>query len=189
MIASLNGTVAEKRKNSLILLTAGGVGYEGMVSPSLLASCRVGQEITLHTYLKVGQDVMDLYGFANESERAFFTLLLTVSGVGPKTAMNIMTLGSIEKLGAAIGRGDVAYLTGVSGLGKKTAERLVVELKSKIGSMTDVSGQVSDVIVEVIDALVGMGYARDVAKAAVQSLETEGKTTEQLLKEALRRVR
>lgn len=189
MISLLKGTVVEKRKNSLILLTSGGVGYEVTVSPVMLASCRKDQELSLHTYLKVGQDAMDLYGFANENEQAFFTLLLTVSGVGPKTAMNVLTVGPIEKIQLAIARGDVAYLTGVSGLGKKTAERLVVELKSKVGSLSDIDGRASDVIVEVIDALVGMGYDRSTAKETVMSLESADKNTETLLREALRKIK
>jgi Holliday junction DNA helicase RuvA len=192
MISLLKGMVAEKRKSSLVVLTSGGVGYDVAVSPLFLASCRVEQELTLYTYLKVGQDALDLYGFANESEQAFFTLLLTVSGVGPKTAMNILSAGSIEKIQSAIARSDVAYLTGVSGLGKKTAERLVVELKSKVLNLEkpgSVNQGVSDAVVEVIDALVGMGYDRSTAKDVVTSLESEDKTTEALLKEALRRIK
>lgn len=190
MIAVLQGAVFEKRKNSIVVLTSGGVGYEVTVTQAALASCRAGDEIKLRTYLKVGQDAMDLYGFISEEDRDFFAQLMTVSGIGPKTAMNILALGSIQKIKSAIARGDVKYLTGVSGLGKKTAERLVLELKSKIGLRTSDYGlQTGETIVDVIDALVGMGYGKDDAKSAVEGLESEGKTTEQFLKDALKRIK
>ncbi len=196
MIARIKGQVLEKAlpaqagKQRLVIMTPGGVGYDVLVSAAMLAGCSIGQEIEIHTYLKVGQDAMDLYGFAGDLEREFFMLLLTVSGVGPKTAMSILSLGSIDKIQSAIGRGDLAYLTGVSGLGKKTAERLVVELKSKIVSGSGgASGQVSDVLVEVIEGLVGMGYDRGVAKDVVTSLEAGDKSTEALLREALRKIK
>jgi Holliday junction DNA helicase RuvA len=190
MISLLKGTVAEKDGNRITMMTAGGVGYAVAASPATAAGFRIGDEATLHTYLKVSEDALDLYGFADASERAFFSLLLTVSGVGPKTAMNILGLGSIDRIRSAIARGDVAYLTGVSGLGKKTAERLVVELKAKIGKgVSDHGSDGSDILVEVIDALVGMGYDRSSAKAAIEGLEQMADTTEALLKLALRRMK
>ena len=188
MISLLLGTVQEKRKHSLIVGTTGGVGYEVHMAPLRLSSYGVGEPVTIYTYLKVSDSALDLYGFAASEERNFFTLLMSVSGIGPKTAMNILSLGSIHKIENAIARGDISYLTGVQGMGKKTAERLVVELKSKMGLRSADSGsaQSSDVLAEVIEALVDMGYARDEARQKVESVASDGKTTEQLLKAALR---
>ncbi|MEK7623193.1 MAG: Holliday junction branch migration protein RuvA [Patescibacteria group bacterium] len=195
MISFLRGQVREKLKHALVIETAGGVGYEVHMTAIQLGSYTTLQEVALHTYLKVSDSALDLYGFGTANEREFFTLLMTVSGVGPKTAMNILALGSIDKIQGAIGRGDVKYLTGVSGLGKKTAERLVVELKGKIENYEigklGASGE-SDVLSEVIEALVGMGYTREQAKEAVESIATdgnaEGQTTEQILRRTLQRI-
>jgi Holliday junction DNA helicase RuvA len=182
MISFLQGRVVEKTKTSLVILTSGGVGYEIRMSPLKLSLFTIQKEVSLFTYLKVSDSALDLYGFETADERDFFTTLMTVSGVGPKTAMSILSLGAIDKISGAIARGDVKYLTGVSGLGKKTAERLVVELKGKV--MNQESGSTnngsSDAMSEVIEALVGMGYGRDEAKNAVQSIDATDKTTEQL---------
>jgi Holliday junction DNA helicase RuvA len=105
--------------------------------------------------------------------------------------MNILSLGSVEDIGGAIGRGDVKYLTAVAGLGKKTAERLVVELKGKIGARnegTSVQGE-SGILGEVIDALESMGYSREEAKGAIDGMETAGKSTEEVLRMALRHMK
>lgn len=191
MISFLRGTILDKQKQSLTLETSGGIGYEVHMAPLKLVEMKVGQEIALYTYLKVSDSALDLYGFETADERDFFTTLMTVSGVGPKTAMSILSLGAIDKISGAIARGDVKYLTGVSGLGKKTAERLVVELKGKV--MNQESGSTnngsSDAMSEVIEALVGMGYGRDEAKQAVQSIDATDKTTEQLLRLALKYIK
>ncbi len=191
MISFLRGTILDKQKQSLTLETSGGIGYEVHMAPLKLVEMKVGQEIALYTYLKVSDSALDLYGFETADERDFFTTLMTVSGVGPKTAMSILSLGAIDKISGAIARGDVKYLTGVSGLGKKTAERLVVELKGKV--MNQESGSTnngsSDAMSEVIEALVGMGYGRDEAKQAVQSIDVADKTTEQLLRLALKYIK
>lgn len=190
MISLLRGTIAEKNKDSLVLMTAGGVGYEVRMTLLQLAGYTVGTEVTLYTYLKITDSSHDLFGFATNGERAFFSLLMTVSGVGPKTAMNILSLGSIEQIQNAIGAGDVKYLTAVSGLGAKTAERLVVELKGKIVSgvaSKHRSSGAGDIMGEVIDALISMGYSRDEAKRTVETLDSEGKTTEEVLRLALKR--
>ena len=116
-----------------------------------------------------------------------FLRFLAVSGVGPKTALHLLSLGSVEEIEAAISRGDTSYLTNVSGIGRKTAERIVVELKEKITSQPE-AGQPGDVLSEVIDALVPLGYKRDKAREAVRGLEVKDKTTEVLLREVLRQM-
>ncbi len=187
MISLIQGTVVSKEKNVLVVSTNGGVGYAIAVSPLVANELFEGAEVTLHTYLKVSDSAMDLYGFRSLEERSFFSLLLSVSGVGPKSAMNILSVGSIEEIESAISRGDATYLSAVQGIGKKTAERMVVELKSKVAARAVQSGddQVGDVLKDVIDGLVAMGYSKDDARLAATACDPAGKSLEQLLREAL----
>ncbi|MBI4993325.1 MAG: Holliday junction branch migration protein RuvA [Candidatus Magasanikbacteria bacterium] len=197
MISYIKGKIIGKTEKSVTVLTVGGVGYEVCVKvrkPALsevegCSSAKVGEDVSLHTYLRVGENALDLFGFETLEEKSFFELLLTVSGIGPKGAMHILELGSLEEISAAIGRGDVGYLTKVSGIGKKTAERVVVELKSKvIKSVKSIKLGDSEVLGEVIDGLVSLGYSREEAREAVRYLSVEGKDTGKLVKEALRRL-
>lgn len=191
MISLLKGTVIAKHKTSLVVMTSGGVGYQVAMQPLKVLSATIGTEVTLYTYLKVSDSALDLYGFETTDEKGFFSVLMTVSGVGPKTAMNILSLGTVEDIGGAIGRGDVKYLTAVSGLGKKTAERLVVELKGKIGGKGEGSSVqgMSGILGEVIDALESMGYSREEAKQAIEGVDPSGKSTEEVLRMALRQMK
>jgi len=146
--------------------------------------------VSFYTYLRVSDQAQDLYGFETLEERDFFILLMTVSGVGPKSALNILSLGSMDNIKSAIARGDVKYLTAVQGMGKKTAERVVVELKSKIsGANLDVPGEaMGGALGDVVGALVSMGYSPDEARQAAQELDPADKTSEELVREALRRL-
>lgn len=191
MIAYLAGNIVGKDNKQLVLLTSGGVGYAVGVTKMQLASYSVGQEVSFYTYMKVSDSALALYGFETVEARQFFELLLSVSGVGPKSAMNILALGSIEDISAAIGRGDVKYLTAVQGMGKKTAERMVVELKSRITSHVSHSNTSpqSALLVDVVEGLVAMGYGKEEAKAVVREMDAGEKTVEELLREALRNLR
>ena len=184
MIALIHGTVIERGNNTVLVQTNGGVGYELRVQHSF--SCFPGDIITLHTYLKVSESAMELYGFETTDERSFFVLLLSVKGIGPKSALNILSLGSLPEVKNAIGRGDSAYLIAVQGMGKKTAERLVVELKSKVGQGRDEPSTAFDsgVLRDVIDGLVAMGYSKDEARRVSHDCDTEGKTVEEVLRQA-----
>ena len=188
MISLLKGKVFSKHTDSLVIETTGGVGYEVHMTLSRVAQYTLGQEVLLYTYLKVTDSAHDLYGFESPEEKDFFELLMTVSGVGPKSAMNILSLGDMYEIQSAIARSDVKYLTGVQGMGKKTAERLVVELKNKITSTKSSHGQVedSDNLGDVIDGLMALGYSREEAKRMVQKIDTTGKTPEEILKQALK---
>lgn len=189
MISFITGKIKFISKNSLTVLTLSGVGYEIFIPTVKVGNYRVGQEVSLLTYLKVSDSAMDLYGFENTEEKDFFSLLMTVSGIGPKSAMNILNLGSIDNIKAAIARKDVKYLTDVQGLGKKTAERLTVELQSKVGGYSKnqkMEDGESQIMVDVIDGLVSMGYGKDEAKNIVSELEIKNKNTQQVLKEALK---
>lgn len=196
MISLIRGKIISRHGDEATILTSGGVGYRVKASPAALAECLVGGDIQVETYLVVREDALELFGFASAAEKELFKSFLTVSGVGPRTALHLLSLGSVEEITLAIGRGDVEYLTKVSGIGKKTAERIVVDLKSKVaknlkesGIMKPVSGAKGDAVTDVIDALVTLGYSVLQARDAVKSLDQGGKTSEQLLREALRAVR
>ncbi len=191
MIALLSGRIFEKNKDSVVVETSGGVGYLVRMTALRVGQYREGQEIKIYTYLKVSDSALDLYGFQNLEEKDFFELLMTVSGVGPKSAMNILSLGHMEEIQSAIARSDVKYLTGVQGMGKKTAERLVVELKNKLlASANDVhstnTGE-SDILTDALEGLMALGYSREEAKNLVSKIDIEGKSPEQILKLALKK--
>jgi holliday junction DNA helicase RuvA len=187
MISYLTGKILTKNKSRLTLLTQSGVGYEINMTSLTLNKLSEGQNISLHTYLKVSDSALTLYGFKRAEESRFFQLLLSVSGVGPKSAMNILSLGSIDDIKSAIARGDVKYLTTVQGMGKKTAERMVVELKSKVISLKSKMGDManSGILVDVMEGLIAMGYSSQEAKETIKHLEPTKKTVERLMREAL----
>lgn len=186
MISYLQGIIQYKERDQVTLLTSGGVGYAVQLTAVHAADLGEGSTVSVHIYTRVTENAIDLFGFSSVGDRTFFELLLTVKGVGPKSAMSMLALGSIEQIQDAIARGDVTYLSSVQGMGKKTAERLCVELKGKIRAQS-IESEIpnSGAVAEVVDALVAMGYAKNEAKERVQTLGSAGKTTEQLLKEAL----
>lgn len=191
MISYIIGKIQSVNKNFLTVLTSGGVGYEIFIPTIKVGNYHLGQEVSLLTYLKVSDSAMDLYGFESNEEKDFFELLMTVSGIGPKSAMNILNLGSIDNIKSAIARKDAKYLTEVQGLGKKIAERLVVELQSKVGNFSQsrkMENSESQIMVDVIEGLVSMGYAKDEAKNMVMDLDIKNKNTQAVLKEALRKL-
>ena len=176
----------------MVVLTAGWVGYEVALQANKLEKLKVGDEVGLHTYLAVRESAMELYGFENETDKELFLNFLSVSGIGPKTAMHLLSLGTVDEISNAIGRGDVAYLTNVSGIGKKTAERIVVELKEKIKRLKDYKITGGDsfggVLGDVVQALIGLGYSAEEVRETVKDLKTECKDAGKLVKEALRKL-
>jgi len=164
MIGSLRGRVLEVHA-SFLLLEVGGVGYAVKASSGTLSAVKAGEDRFLYIHDHVREDVRDLYGFASWSEQEFFEKLLGISGVGPKVALTLMSAGSIGQVKAAVMQGDLAFLTSVPGVGKKTAQKIVLELK---GQLVDVEDAVPG-DTEVVDALVTLGYpsqqARDILKS------------------------
>lgn len=191
MISQLRGKIVSNSGTEAVLLTPGGVGYRISVSPRAAEQCAVNKEVSLETYLVVREDALELYGFGGVAEKELFKHCISVSGIGPKIALHILELGSVEEITLAIGRGDIGYLTKVSGIGKKTAERLVVELRSKVekGLGQEERGATGGVLGDVIDALVSLGYSAPQAREVVKHLEPAGKTSEQLLREALKAIK
>jgi len=183
MISYLQGQIKRLTDRSVTVLT-GGVGYEVFIANDTLSKLQVGQEVELLVYTAVREDAIDLYGFIDESKFYFFKLLITISGIGPKSALNILDSAEPEDIRQAVLNDDPGSLQKVNGIGKKTAERIVVELKSKIGAGL-VAGSSQHASSEVIEALESLGYKaveiREVLKQIDQALTTEQKVS-QILK-------
>ena len=158
MIAYLSGEIFSRGPRSIILLTNQQIGYEVFLSAQDLEKTQGSPEAVFFIYTHVKEDALDLYGFLTKNHLDFFKQLLSVSGIGPKSALNILSLADLGELKKAITSGDPSLLQQVSGIGKKTAERLVVELREKI--IIDLSQQesVAPENNQVIEALVSLGY-------------------------------
>ena len=187
MIASLEGTVTQVSGTDVVL-EVGGVGYRVYLGPSALAGMSTGQRVKLHTHHLVREDVQALYGFRTTEELAFFELITTVSGVGPKVGLAIVSSRPVADLQLAILQGDAAGLTAVSGVGKRLAGRIVLELKEKVDAAGSAATSDGGGEAEVVAALEALGYSsresHDAARAAVAALSPEA-SLEDRVKEAL----
>ncbi len=188
MIAYLKGKVIAKPNNYLIIETAG-VGYQVFAGENFLAEIKTGSEQELYIHHRVREDANDLYGFKDLEDLNLFELLLSVSGVGPKSALAVLSLASSDDIKEAIVRGDASLLTKVSGIGKKTAERLVLELKNKVmrvSSGTNLVGGGTNVLGDELDALMSLGYAMNEAREALNKVEASITSTPGRVKAALK---
>jgi Holliday junction DNA helicase RuvA len=188
MIAFLTGRLAAKTTTHA-LIDVGGVGYKlAMPTPALASLPAEGDEVTVYTYLHVREDDLSLFGFESDDARALFEQLITVSGVGPKVAISVLSALSPDALKRALATDDVALLSSVPGIGKKTAQRLIIELKDKL-DLPDLSlsgGGVSAAAASAArDALLSMGFSPGEASAALADGPADA-TAEQLLKRALK---
>jgi Holliday junction DNA helicase RuvA len=177
VIAHIRGQILSKAPNAVVL-DCGGVGYELAISVATYTELRdIGAEDRLHVHTHVREDALQLFGFAEPAEKRLFEKLLTISGIGPKLAITVLSGISAERLVGAIRGGDHATLTKIPGIGKKTAERVVLELKDKLDDMAGVAmtsagevvvslGVVAD---DVLSALVNLGYPRAAAQKAVET--------------------
>jgi Holliday junction DNA helicase RuvA len=191
MIALVQGEVAVRRADHVVVSCAG-VGYRLAVSAETLRHVpRVGEPAVLHTHLVVRDDALALYGFATEEERDLFLLLIGVQSVGPKMALAVLSGGSPRELLAAVAAGDVARLQAVPGIGKRTAERIVVELREKVGAAPD------DAPITIVrgddprhlarDGLIGLGFSSEEAARLLDG--APGDTPEALIAHALKESR
>jgi len=187
VIARLRGKPVGSTPDGLVL-DVGGVGYLVAATPSAIRKADGAEEIVVETYLHVREDTMQLYGFADRGERELFVMLLTVNGVGPKVALAIVSGSPAEQLRRAIAREDTARFQAIPGIGKKTAERIVLELKEKIGAgVTELSATPSgDSHVVARDALVELGYTIVDAERALADTDPE-LPAEERVRLALRR--
>lgn len=183
MIASLTGTVTHRDEKSVVL-DVHGVGLRVFVLPRTLEKLSLDTTATVLTHLNVREDVLELYGFATAGELRLFERLLSVSGVGPKVALGVLSAASASDLEVAIERGDSKVLTKVSGVGTKTAERIIVDLR---GKLSDIETSNDSSLSSVIDALVSLGYtSREAREAAVATPADQPIATR--VKSALRQI-
>ncbi len=188
MIAGLKGRI-EAIGASWVIVEVGGVSYQVFVPTSTLAGLgSVGQEVKLHTHLHVREDNLALFGFGSAKEMALFETLITVKGIGPKLGLALLSALEAEQLITSIAGGDINMLSTVSGIGKKTAERIVLELKDKIGSTWAITQDLENVQgnSEVVAALTSLGYSVAEATRAVAMLPNAKMDLEEKIKLALR---
>lgn len=194
MIGRLHGVLLEKNAPSL-LVDVGGVGYE-LEAPmtTFYKLPDVGQRITLHIHCVVREDAQNLYGFFDLRDRTLFRHLIKVNGVGPKLALTILSGIEVDAFVNAVKRQDVLGLTRLPGVGKKTAERLMIEMRDKLSPWdvvvddgVDVSSRQSAVD-DALSALVALGYKAAEAKSVIRSLSTEGMSSEDIIRQVLRKM-
>lgn len=187
MIYSVSGVLAAKEDNFVVIET-GGLGLKLFVSKQTVDSLpAIGNSVKLFSYLNVKEDALDLYGFTMQDELDFFAMLISVSGVGPRSALSILDVAQLDELSAAIKEGRPDLLTRAAGIGRKTAERVILELRSKVQSTR------SEAVVEkmqtdsdLVEALMSLGYRRDQASAALAKVDESITGTEERLKAALK---
>lgn len=197
MIYSLTGELTYIGDQFLVV-ECGGVGFKCFTSVAMAASAgRIGDQIRLYTYLSVKEDALDLYGFKTENELRAFKLLISVSGVGPKAAVSILSEMSADKLALAVAAGDTKAITRANGVGKKIAERIVLELKDKMAGVTLSSSESSVSAAasvaedspagEAVAALVALGFSKSDAAAAVGAMDSS-LPADEMIRQGLRQL-
>lgn len=193
MFAYIKGRLEEVFSNKVVV-DVGGIGYEIIVPSSLISRLpEQGSIVKLHTYLNVREDAQELYGFYGRDDKSIFEKLITVSGIGPKVAIGLLSALSASQLAAAIVTGDIKTLCTAPGIGKKTAQRIVLELKEKIDkeeidqrSEVEIPGTVKDNTHEVIQALIALGYKSSEAMEALASIEDKNQDVSTLIRLCLK---
>jgi Holliday junction DNA helicase RuvA len=192
MIDQISGKIISINDN-YVVLRVGGLGIKVNISANFASKLVNEDLITLVTYLNVREDALDLYGFKNDSERNLFLMLISISGIGPKLAVSILSGVELDELKLNILSGDIKSLTSIPGVGAKTAKRIIIELKDKLSKTTttelgfedDFASKISK---DVLSALVGLGYSESVAIEVIKRLNpaNSDKSIESLIKEALK---
>jgi Holliday junction DNA helicase RuvA len=197
MIGSIKGKIILKTDKFLIIETAG-VGYKVSATPDTLSKTKKtgdpaytkssgeAREISLWIHTHVREDAIDLYGFPDRKELEFFEMLINVSGIGPRSALAILGIAAIETLRKAISTGDTAYLTKISGIGKKTAERIVIDLRDKMANdISEKTGSSLQVELDALEALKSLGYSQNEAREALKKVPSDTNTNAKI-REALK---
>ena len=183
MFGSIKGKIILK-KEKFVIVEKDGIGYKISVSYNTLETInKTGDEVHFWTHLHVKEDAQDLYGFLEYAELEFFELLIGVSGIGPKGALTILSVAPIEILKRAIGTGDTSYLTKISGIGRKTAEKMVIELRDKMGKENESGSMQQDI--DILEALKSLGYTQNETREALKRISGEMDLNKKI-KEALK---
>jgi len=185
MISHIKGWIIFKNDKALII-EVNNIGYKVYGTSKLLAESTENTEASIWTYLAVRENALDLYGFISQSELNFFELLInTVSGVGPKTALGILNVATVDSLKQAIATGDTSHLTKVSGLGKKMVDKIILELKGKLGDYEEqIIGQQEEI--DALEALKSLGYSHNESREALQEINKNLVSTSDRVKSALK---
>jgi len=188
MIATLSGKVAEKLAG-MVIIDVAGVGYGILATLEDQGKLKVGTDAKVYTYEHIRENSYDLFGFTTLDTKTLFEQLINVNGVGPKNALNMLSVGTTAEVRNAIASGDVKFIQAANGVGKKVAERVVVDLKDKVGLVSSADGifasSASFSADEAVQALVALGYTTLDAVSALQNIDTD-LPTEQRIKQALR---
>lgn len=184
MIGSIKGTVVYKGGTFLIIET-NGIGYKTYVTSAILNLSREGKEIVLWTYMAVRENALDLYGFPEREEIEFFEKLISIPGIGPKSGLSVLNTASVRSLKQGISLGDTSHLVKVSGIGRKSAEKIVLGLKDKLGPSGDEKTGIENEI-DALEALTSLGYSQRDAREALQKTDISIVDTGEKIKSALR---
>jgi len=190
MISYLKGKIKHKG-DSFVILEVNNVGYQVFISPLFYADLELDLEVEFYTYQQVREDALNLYGFRNMAELGMFELLLSINGIGPRSALGVMSIASVADIKESIGRGDPALLTKVSGIGRKTAERVVLELREKIGRLSVGGAKASGDLLgssDEIDALMALGYSLSQAREALNNVDIKIKDSGERIRQALKKL-
>lgn len=187
MIGFLRGKI-ELLQRPFVIIDVHGVGYKVLVPESVYIKLTKDENARIFTYTHVREDALDLFGFLEAEDLGIFESLLTVSGIGPKTALNIFSFGERKDIIEAIIKGDVAFFTSVPRLGTKNAQKIIIELKNKMGSSADLDLSGKDLLenAEVVQALKNFGFSSGEAQKAVREVKKEGISTEERIRLALK---
>lgn len=190
MIYSLSGELIQ-RKGNFVFIGLGGITFKVMVPATSDGKLpKRGEQVTFYTFLHIREGGADLYGFLSEVELSFFESLISVSGIGPKSAVSILSVAPVEQLMAAISKGEAELLQKSSGVGKKTAQRIILELKDKV--MVDGSEKVVEIMQtdsDVYEALVNLGYSRGAARDVLGEIDKSLEGTGDRLRDALKKIK
>jgi len=184
MIAFLTGTLHEL--STPLVLLVGGVGYGVRVAEKHFSFWTKGQEVSLWIHTNVGESTLELFGFPEQKEKELFLLLLQVSGVGPRTALQLSSLGS-EQIGRAVREGEVGFFTQVPRVGKKLAQKVIIELASKLGSLEELQlGTLDTNHALLVEAMLALGYDEHVVYDIVRKTDMDSITLEEALKQTIK---
>ncbi|SHI67532.1 Holliday junction DNA helicase subunit RuvA [Dethiosulfatibacter aminovorans DSM 17477] len=193
MYSYIKGTIKSSSENHLVIEN-GGIGYSINTSMNTVRNSKLNEEATVHTYLYVREDIISIYGFASIQELELFKNLIKISGVGPKAGLSILSLSDVNTLKYSIFNGDYKFISKASGIGKKTAEKIIIELKDKVKD--EFSGSEINVGIEypaqdsefLMEALTSLGFNSNEAKKALNAIDRTGLTDDQVLKIALKKM-
>jgi len=184
MIYCLEGEIL-KKSDGFIVLNSGGIGFKVFVPSVFFEQIKEGEKSFVWTHHAVRENSQDLYGFSSSEDLGFFELLITVSGIGPKTALNILNIVSVETLKQAVRTENLAHLVKVSGIGRKTAEKIMLELKDKLGKEEIGESSLRDES-DAIEALTSLGYSQRDAREALKNISKDIEGTSEKVKQALK---